>query len=154
MKICGAPNKTRKCETRVEVTGSHKHASLLCYTGNYCRKSFLVLSHMIFSFFNDKRLLAPKYSGASSHEVLCPFIFLNQFSNRMLCPFILLIRSSDQISLFFSVYKLPFQILINTYELDFIVSTSFTIQYMPLTMSSNIREMFIRLQYFVFLIQK
>jgi hypothetical protein len=52
------------------------------------------ISYMIFSFFNDKHLLAPKYSGASSLEVLRPFIFLIQFS--------------DQISLFFSVYKLPF----------------------------------------------
>ncbi len=27
--------------------------------------------------FNDKRLLVPKYSGAASLEVLCPFIFLD-----------------------------------------------------------------------------
>jgi hypothetical protein len=67
-----------------------------------------LLSHMIFSFFNDKRFLAPKYSGASSLEVLCPFIFLIRFSNRMLRPLIFLIRFSDQIILFFSVYKLLF----------------------------------------------
>jgi hypothetical protein len=71
------------------------------------------LSHMIFSFFNEKRLLVPKYTGASLLEVLCSFIFL--------------IRFSDRISLIFSVCKLPFYILINTYELDFVASTSFTI---------------------------
>ncbi len=83
---------------------------------------------MIFSFFNDKRPLAPKYSGVSSLEVLRPFIFLIRFSNWLLCPFIFLIWFSDRIRLFFSVYKLPFQILIYTYELDFVASTSFTIQ--------------------------
>jgi hypothetical protein len=35
---------------------------------------------MIFSSFNDKHLLVPKYSGASSLEVLCPFTFLIRFS--------------------------------------------------------------------------
>ncbi len=66
------------------------------------------VSHMIFSFFNDKRLLAPKYSGATSLEVLRPFTFLIRFSNRMLRPFIFSIRFSDWISLFFPVYKLLF----------------------------------------------
>jgi hypothetical protein len=42
---------------------------------------------MIFSFFNDKGLLAPKYSGVFSLEVLCPSIFLIRFSNQMLLPF-------------------------------------------------------------------
>jgi len=37
----------------------------------------ILLSHMIFSFFNDKRLLAPKYSGATSLEVLRPFYILD-----------------------------------------------------------------------------
>ncbi len=82
---------------------------------------------MIFSFFNDKAPLAPKYSGASSLEVLCPSIFLILFFNRMLRTFIFLIRFSDGISLLFSVYKLTFYILINTYELELVVSTSFTI---------------------------
>ncbi len=83
--------------------------------------------HMIFSFFNDKVPLAPKYSGASSLEVLCPSIILIRFFNRMLHPLIFLIHFSDRISLSFSLYRLAFQILINTYELDFVVSTSFTI---------------------------
>jgi hypothetical protein len=61
--------------------------------------------------------MAPKYSGAASLEVLCPYFW---------------IRFSDQISLFFPVYKLPFLNLINTYELDFIASTSITIYYLPL----------------------
>ncbi len=34
------------------------------------------ISHMIFSFCNDKCLLAPKYSGASSLEVLPPLYIL------------------------------------------------------------------------------
>ncbi len=37
----------------------------------------ILLSHMIFSFFNDKCLLAPKYSGATSLEVLRPFYILD-----------------------------------------------------------------------------
>ncbi len=37
----------------------------------------IYVSHMIFSFFNDKRLLAPKYSGASTLEVLRPFYILD-----------------------------------------------------------------------------
>ncbi len=89
----------------------------------YCKQ----LSHMIFSFSNDKVPLAPKYSGVSSLEVLCPSIFLIRFFNRMLHPFIFLIRFSDRIKPLSSVYKLAFQILINTYELDFVASTSFTI---------------------------
>jgi hypothetical protein len=86
-----------------------------------------LLSHMIYSFFNDKAPLVPKYSGVSSLEVLRPSIFLIRFFNQMLHPFIFLIRFSDWISLFFSVYKLAFEILINTYEFDFVASTSFTI---------------------------
>ncbi len=78
---------------------------------------------MIFSFFNDKAPLVPKYSGASSLEVLCPSIFLIRFFNQMLRPFIFLIRFSDRIILLCSVYKLAFEILIKTYELDFIAST-------------------------------
>jgi hypothetical protein len=35
------------------------------------------VSLMIFSFFNDKHLLVPKYSGASSLEVLRPFYILD-----------------------------------------------------------------------------
>jgi len=85
------------------------------------RKNNLLISHMIFSF------LTPKYSGVSSLEVLHPSKFLIRLFNQMLCPFIFLIRFSDPISLYFSVYKLAFKILINTYELDFVASTSFTI---------------------------
>ncbi len=85
---------------------------------------------MIFSFFKDKVPLVPKYLGVSSLEVLCPSIFLIQFFNQMLHPFIFLIRFSDWIQPLFPVYKLAFQILINTYELDFIASTSFTIYYL------------------------
>ncbi len=44
--------------------------------------------------FNDKRLLTPKYSGAASLEVLCPFYFWIWFS--------------DQIRLFCTGYKLLF----------------------------------------------
>jgi hypothetical protein len=36
------------------------------------------------------------------------------------------IQVRDRIRLFFTVYKLPFKILINTDELDFVASTSFT----------------------------
>jgi hypothetical protein len=36
-----------------------------------------LVSHMIFSFFNDKHLLVPKYSGVSSLTVLCPFYILD-----------------------------------------------------------------------------
>ncbi len=66
------------------------------------------LSHMIFSFLNDKAPLAPKYSGVSSLEVLHPSIFLIRLSNRMLRPFIFLICFSDRISLLFYIYKLAF----------------------------------------------
>jgi hypothetical protein len=75
----------------------------------------------------DKTLLAPKYLGVSSLEVLRPFLFLIQLFNQMLHPLIFLIRFSDRIKPYFPVYKLAFQILINTYELDFVASTSFTI---------------------------
>ncbi len=95
------------------------------------RPPMLLISHMIFSFFNDKAPLVPKYSGVSSLEVLRPPFFLIRFFNRMLHPFIFLIRFSNQISLLFSVHKLAFQILINTYELDFVASTSFTIYLKP-----------------------
>ncbi len=44
--------------------------------------------------FNDKRILTPKYSGAAPLEVLHPFYFWIQFS--------------DRISLFCTVYKLLF----------------------------------------------
>ncbi len=64
------------------------------------------ISHMIFSFFNDKVPLVPKYSGVSSLEMLRPFILLIQFFNRMLHPFIFLIYFSDRIKPFFSVCKL------------------------------------------------
>jgi hypothetical protein len=53
----------------------------------------------------DKALLAPKYSGVSSLEVLCPFLFWIRFFNRMLYPLIFLIHFSDRIKPFFSVYK-------------------------------------------------
>jgi hypothetical protein len=43
---------------------------------HFCQLS-LALSHMIFSFFNDKRLFGAKYSGASSLEVLRPFNILD-----------------------------------------------------------------------------
>jgi hypothetical protein len=82
---------------------------------------------MIFSFLNDKAPLVPKYSGVSSLEGLHPSKFLIRLFKRMLRLFIFLICFSDQISLYFSVYKLAFEILINTYELDFIASTSLTI---------------------------
>ena len=65
---------------------------------------------MIFSFFNVKAPLAPKYSLVSSLEVLCLSIFLIRFFNRTLHPFIFLICFSDQISLLFSVYKLAFDL--------------------------------------------
>ncbi len=76
---------------------------------------------MIFSFFNDKAPLVPKYSGASSLEVLRPSLFL--------------IRFSDWIILLCSVYKLMFEILMKTYELDLIASTSFTIYKKTLSIS-------------------
>jgi hypothetical protein len=44
--------------------------------------------------FNDKRILAPKYSGAASLEVLRPFYFWIWFS--------------DLIILFCTVFKLQF----------------------------------------------
>jgi hypothetical protein len=75
---------------------------------------------MIFSFLKDKAPLVPKYSGVSSLEGLHPSKFLIWLFNQMLCPFIFLIRFSDRISLYFSVYKLALEILINTYELDFV----------------------------------
>ncbi len=64
------------------------------------------LSYLIFSFFNDKRLLAPKYSETLHLKCSAPFIFLIWFSNRILRPFIFSIRFSDRISLLFPVYKL------------------------------------------------
>jgi len=81
-----------------------KHAhECLAKTSLAESKMFKCLSHMIFSFFNDKRLLATKYSGAYSLEVLCPFIFLIWLFNRMLHLLIFLIRFSDRINLLFSV---------------------------------------------------
>jgi hypothetical protein len=46
---------------------------------------------------------------------------------KLLHPFHFLIRFSDQIRLICTVYELLFKILINTYRLDFIASTSFTL---------------------------
>ena len=66
------------------------------------------ISHMIFSFFNDKAPLAQKYYEVSSLEVLRPPLFLIRFFNRMLHPLIFLIRFSDRIKPSFSVYKLAF----------------------------------------------
>ncbi len=120
-----------------QIKLSHRYKIYLCNLNGE-----VVISHMIFSFLNDKAPLAPKYSGVSSLEVLHPskfWIWLFNWMlrpskfwiwlfNWMLRPFIFLIRFSDRISLKFSVYKLAFQILINTYELDFVASTSFTIQ--------------------------
>ena len=59
---------------------------------NKLNASTLLVSHMTFSFFYDKAPLAPKYSGASSFEVLRPSIFLIWFFNQMPHPFIFLIR--------------------------------------------------------------
>jgi hypothetical protein len=45
---------------------------------------------MIFSFFNDKRLLAPNYSGASSLEVLRPLYILDPILQLDALPFYVL----------------------------------------------------------------
>jgi hypothetical protein len=84
-----------------------KHSSLLRKFVTYIRKKFYNISprfdgwtlYHIWYFkdpliFNDKRLLVPKYSGATSLEVLCPLYFWFRFS--------------DRISLFCTVYKLLF----------------------------------------------
>jgi hypothetical protein len=93
------------------------------------QKILFVTDHITLDIFIhfDKALLAPKYLGVSSLEVLRPFSFWIRLFNRMLHPLIFLIRFSDRIKPYFPVYKLAFKILINTYELDFVASTSFTI---------------------------
>jgi len=48
------------------------------------------ISYLIFSFLNDKHLLAPKNIQSTSLEVLRPFLFLIWFSIRMLCPLYIL----------------------------------------------------------------
>ncbi len=53
---------------------------------------------------------------------------LKQLHSKLLHPLHFWIRFLDRIRLFCTVYKLLFQTLINTYELDFVASTSFTIK--------------------------
>ncbi len=70
----------------------------------------MVISYLIFSFFNDSRLLAPKYS--EYFTLSAPPTLYSLSDSQIGCsdPSIFLIQFSDQISLLFSVHKLLFWI--------------------------------------------
>ncbi len=108
-----------KLEQKKTLISSQK---LFCIPFQCCS-----LSHMIFSFIQTKRSWHQNIQEFLHLKFSAPFIFLICFFNWMLHPLIFLIRFSDRIKPSLSVYKLVFQIFINTYELVFVASTSFTI---------------------------
>ncbi len=90
-------------------------------------KSISQLSYLIFSFFNDSHLLAPKYSEYFTGSAL-PILY-SWSDSPIRCSAHLYSRSGSLIgsAYLFLYISFCFGLKKNTYELDFVASTSFTI---------------------------